>query len=103
MLLQSFFVLLVANYFALVVGDCVSKCNDLRYEVLSLDICREAKKTLPRPKIGDTCSIAMEQGFSDACISLCMGEKPVSRLAQSCRKAASEMPKPTVRRYKIFY
>lgn len=41
----------------------------------------------------------MEQGFADACISLCMGERPISRLAQSCSKASSEMPKPTVRRW----
>ena len=41
----------------------------------------------------------MEQGFADACIPLCMGERPTSRLAQSCSKAASEMPKPTVRKW----
>lgn len=102
MLLKSMFLLCIVQSKlsnAQYSGDCVTKCNDLRYETLSLDMCREAKKTLPRPKIGDTCSIAMEQGFSDACISLCMGEQPVSRLAQSCRKAASEMPKPTVRRW----
>ena len=60
---------------------------------------RDAKKTLPKPKVGDFCSIAMEQGFSDACVALCMDEKPVARLAQSCRSAAVEMPRPTVRRW----
>ncbi len=62
-------------------------------------IFRDAKKTLPKPKVGDTCSIAMEQGFSDACLALCMGERPTSRLSQSCRAAAAEMPRPTVRRW----
>jgi hypothetical protein len=61
--------------------------------------CREAKRTLPRPKVGDFCSNAMEQGFSDACVALCMDERPVPRVAQTCRAAAIEMPRPTVRRW----
>ena len=60
---------------------------------------REAKRTLPRPKVGDFCSTAMEQGFSDVCISLCMDQRPVVRVAQTCRAAAVEMPRPTVRKW----
>jgi hypothetical protein len=60
---------------------------------------RNAKKTLPRPKIGDFCSNAMEMGFSDACVPLCIGEKPRNRVAQSCRAASMEMPRPTVRKW----
>lgn len=41
----------------------------------------------------------MEQGFSDACVALCMEQQPVARVAQSCRAAAIEMPRPTVRRW----
>ena len=42
----------------------------------------------------------MEQGFSDACIPMCMGEaQPVPRIAQACRAAAMEMPRPTVRKW----
>ena len=41
----------------------------------------------------------MEQGFSDACTSLCLGQRPVPRVAQSCRSAAIEMPRPTVRKW----
>jgi hypothetical protein len=41
----------------------------------------------------------MEQGYSDACVALCMEEKPVPRVAQTCRAAAIEMPRPTVRRW----
>ena len=80
-------------------GECAMQCNDLRLEVLTLEICRDAKKTLPKPKVGDFCSNAMEQGFSDACNAICMDEKPVARLAQACRSAAVEMPRPTVRRW----
>ena len=59
----------------------------------------DAKRTLPRPKVGDFCTRAMEQGFSDACVALCMDEKPVARVAQACRSAAIEMPRPTIRRW----
>jgi hypothetical protein len=41
----------------------------------------------------------MEQGFSDACVALCMEERAVPRVAQTCRSAAIEMPRPTVRRW----
>jgi hypothetical protein len=41
----------------------------------------------------------MEQGFSDACVAMCMDEKPVPRVAQTCRAAAIEMPRPTVRKW----
>lgn len=80
-------------------GECAMLCNDLRTEVLTMSMCSNAKKTLPRPKVGDFCSIAMEQAFSDACVALCMGETPVSRLAQTCRAAAIEMPRPTIRKW----
>ena len=78
---------------------CVSRCNELRRDVLTLEICKDAKKTLPRPKVGDVCSIAMEQGFSDVCVPLCEGESPTNRMAIACRAAAAEMPRPTVRRW----
>lgn len=115
-------------------GECAMLCNDLRTEVLTLEMCRyayfptlllfyyfvelsitlkslrvisilrisvnsEAKRTLPKPKVGDFCSVAMEQGFSDVCVPLCMDQKPNVRVAQACRAAAVEMPRPTVRRY----
>lgn len=99
-------------------GQCSTQCNDLRLEVLTLKICqyvykflwllgykficlccREAKRQLPRPKVGDYCSTAMEQGFSDACMALCMEQPSVSRVAQACRSAAMEMPRPTVRKW----
>lgn len=41
----------------------------------------------------------MEQGFSDACVAICMEQIPVVRVAQTCRAAAIEMPRPTVRRW----
>ena len=41
----------------------------------------------------------MEQGFSDACTALCLNQRPVARVAQSCRAAAIEMPRPTVRKW----
>ena len=43
--------------------------------------------------------MGMEQAYSDACIALCQEEKAVSRIAQTCRAAAIEMPRPTVRKW----
>lgn len=65
----------------------------------STSSCREAKRTLPKPKVGDFCSLAMEQGFSDVCVPLCMGNEPKNRIVEVCRAAAIEMPRPTVRRW----
>ena len=33
---------------------------------------RDSKKILPRPKVGDFCDMGMEQGYSDACVAICM-------------------------------
>lgn len=80
-------------------NECSSICNDLRRDVLTREICKDAKKLLPRPKIGDFCDMGMEQGYSDACIAICTEEKVISRIAQTCRAAAIEMPRPTVRKW----
>jgi len=81
------------------VNKCSTQCDTMKLDHLTLEMCRDAKKILPRPKVGDFCSNAMEQGYSDACMDLCMGKIPVSRQAQSCRHASMEMPRPTVRRW----
>lgn len=80
-------------------GECYQACNAMKREVLTLAMCRDAKKVLPRPKVGDFCSGAMEQGFKDACFALCQGTKPVSKVSQACRAAAMELPRPTVRNW----
>ena len=64
-----------------------------------MEICREAKKVLPRPKVGEYCTNAMEQGFQDVCLNLCKGEKPINEVSKACKNAAMEMPRPTVRRW----
>ena len=63
-------------------GECYQACNDMKREVLTMAMCRDAKKVLPRPKVGDFCSGAMEQGFKDACFALCQGQTPVPKIAQ---------------------
>lgn len=98
-LIVAIFIAATGASAAKLAGECASICNDMRRDVLTLSMCREAKKILPRPKVGDYCSVAMEQGFSDACIPLCMGQVPVPRIAQACRAAATEIPKPTVRNW----
>ena len=91
--------LLTVNVYAQTNYDCTRQCNDLRPEIISHEICRKARKTLPRPKVGDFCTNGMEQGFSDACMSLCMNERPLNRISAACRQAAMEMPRPTIRKF----
>lgn len=79
--------------------ECYDTCNSFKRQVLTLEMCREAKKSLPRPKIGDFCTRAMEDGFKDACYSLCQGKEPIPKIAQACRAAAMELPRPTVRKW----
>jgi hypothetical protein len=43
--------------------------------------------------------MAMERGFTDACVALCMDETPKPKVATTCRSAAIEMPRPTVRKW----
>ena len=86
--------LLTVNVYAQTTYDCTRQCNELRPEIISHEICRKARKTLPRPKVGDFCTNGMEQGFSDACMSLCMNERPLNRISAACRQAAMEMPRP---------
>lgn len=93
-------------------GECSDICNSFIREVLTLEMCRcvnlffcvlftdrEAKKLLPRPKIGDFCTRAMEDGFKDACYAMCNDRDPIPRISQACRAAAMELPRPTVRKW----
>jgi hypothetical protein len=74
------------------VGDAASTRCYRRAELIIYSLYRDAKKTLPKPKVGDYCSVAMEQAFSDVCLPLCMEERVVSRIAAACRGAAVEQP-----------
>lgn len=103
--MNKLIVLLLALVFYSTMGqrsvqDCQDMCNDMKAEVVSgMEICMDAKKQLPRPKVGDFCVNAMEAGYSDVCVSMCLGQRPTNRIAQTCRAAAAEMPRPTVRRH----
>lgn len=99
MMIKVCWIFLFLNLYEILGQDCTQTCNRMKRDHLTLDMCRDAKKVLPRPKVGDYCSHAMEQAYSDACMDLCNGRVPVSRLAQSCRAASMEMPRPTVRRW----
>lgn len=99
MMIKVCWIFLFLNLYEILGQDCTQTCNRMKRDHLTLDMCRDAKKVLPRPKVGDFCSHAMEQAYSDACMDLCHGHVPVSRLAQSCRAASMEMPRPTVRRW----
>jgi hypothetical protein len=95
----ALFAVLLESTWAADVNECTIACESKKRDVLTMEMCRDAKKVLPRPKVGDFCTMAMEQAYSDVCMDYCMGKIPVSRLAQTCRAASMEMPRPTVRRW----
>jgi hypothetical protein len=80
-------------------GQCANSCNDLIHDVLIPEICEDAKKLAPIPKVGHYCMIAMEAGYRDACQAMCTQTKPEYNIATACRRAAMELPRPTVRQW----
>ena len=56
-------------------GECQDRCSSLLRDVLTLEICREARKLYPRPRLGNACSDGMEKGYYDACVPMCLGKK----------------------------
>jgi len=80
-------------------GECANMCNEMMADVITADICAEAKKTTPVPKLGSFCSSAAERGYRDSCLALCMNMKPSFDIAPACRAAAIELPRPTVRNW----
>mmetsp|Transcript_3594 Transcript_3594/g.5579 ORF Transcript_3594/g.5579 Transcript_3594/m.5579 type:complete len:128 (-) Transcript_3594:162-545(-) len=98
MIFKYFFISILAAA-AYAEEDCWKTCDDLKRDILTLEMCSEAKKVLPRPKVGDYCTSAMEKGYFDSCMSLCQGRKPQYRISQTCMEASHELPKPTVSRW----
>jgi hypothetical protein len=78
---------------------CWEQCDAMKRTVLNKSICAEARRHLPRPRVGDFCSRAMEHAYHDVCLSLCHGTKPKSQLSNACRPAYSELPKPTIAQF----
>ena len=74
-------------------------CNDLAIHVLTPDICADALKQQSSSKPGSFCRMAMEKGFKDSCLALCVKRKAEYDIAATCRAAATELPRPAVRRW----
>ena len=78
--------------------DCQKACSEVRDKMKPGIPCRNYRKTLPRPKVGNACMSSYWEGFTDACFATCSGETATSMLQNVCRSAKKEMPKPMVYR-----
>ena len=78
--------------------DCQQICSEIRDELKPGIACRNHRKILPRPKVGNACMSAYWEGFTDSCFASCSGDQPTSMVSSVCRSARSEMPKPMVYR-----
>ena len=79
--------------------SCWEQCEAEKRSVLDMSICAEARRHLPRPRVGDFCSRAMETAYHDVCLALCHGRTPKAMTVEHCRPAYSELPKPTIARF----
>ena len=79
-------------------GECASICSELKNEVLTEEICHDADQQ-PSRKVGYYCNQASEKAYIQACQALCQNNDPIQSIASACRAAASELPRPTVRRW----
>lgn len=76
--------------------NCHELCNDVRGELNAGIACRQYRKTLPRPKVGNACRIGYQEAVTDACFAFCTGEEATNVVSQACRQYRAEMPKPVM-------
>lgn len=79
---------------------CMNACINTRKELRSGPACREARRSLPRPKIGEQCGRAYNKGAELACKNVCQDGTDVAlktfseELFNYCKDAKAASPKP---------
>merc|ERR1719502_1978320 len=76
--------------------NCHDLCSDVRGELNAGIACRQYRKTLPRPKVGNACRTGYEEAVTDACFATCTGEAATNVVSQACRPYRAAMPKPVM-------
>jgi len=76
--------------------NCHDLCNTARGELNAAIPCRQWRKTLPRPKVGNACRTGYQEAVTDACFATCTGEQAINVVSQACRQFRGEMPKPVM-------
>jgi len=76
--------------------NCHELCNLVRGELNAGIPCRQYRKTLPRPKVGNACRTGYMEAVTDACFATCTGEAATNVVSQACRQYRAEMPKPVM-------
>ena len=77
---------------------CRSQCDTYRKEEASSSpSCSKWNRTLPRPKIGRTCTEAFDEAFKSTCVAVCRGrEADKGAVIATCTDKRQDMPKPIV-------
>lgn len=93
---------LLATSTSAVDPECTKACLNARETVNSAQACREARRTLPRPKVGETCGKAFNKAYGDVCNTLCdLGYTDAMTFLRSdvheyCKEPKTWFPKPTL-------
>lgn len=77
---------------------CSDVCNIVQEGLANTPDCNKWRKTLPRPKVGNSCSNGFKSGVRDACMGICEKREVVKNklLQVACSGPKQEFPKPTM-------
>jgi hypothetical protein len=77
---------------------CRRTCETFREESSSSPACGKWMRTLPRPKVGRSCTDAFDTMFKSTCLNMCNGQEVTVDVHGACDHQRKEMPKPVVGR-----
>jgi len=75
---------------------CRKQCDQYREESSSSMVCGKWGRTLPRPKVGRSCTDAFDTMFKNTCLNMCNGKEVTVDVHGHCSEKRREMPKPVV-------
>merc|ERR1719408_37041 len=75
---------------------CRRQCDQYREESSSSMVCGKWGRTLPRPKVGRSCTDAFDTMFKNTCLNMCNGKEVTADVHGHCADKRREMPKPVV-------
>lgn len=75
---------------------CRRQCEQYRNDASSSPVCSKWNRTLPRPKVGRSCTDAFDEMFKSTCLNMCFGKEVTHDVNGACGEKRREMPKPVV-------
>lgn len=75
---------------------CRRQCEAYREEITSAHVCGKWTRTLPRPKVGRSCTDTFDNMFKTTCLNMCNGKEVTVDVHGACSEKRKEMPKPVI-------